>query len=83
MVVLSALLVTLPGTLLNLPNAGVVIGVGVLLIAADVVLRLMNRGEVKWLTGDRTGGYLFFIPVWIFGVVMIILNLINVFIIKK
>lgn len=82
MVVLSALLIALPGYLLKLPNAAVMIGVGALLVAADTVIRLMNRGKERWLFNSETGGYLFFVPVWIFGIVVIIANLINALLVK-
>jgi len=77
MVVLSALIVALPGYLFRLPNAPLMIGVGAVLIAADLILRLVKRTDAKWLMSSRTGGYLFFIPVWIFGIAVMIVNLIN------
>ena len=83
MVVLSALVVALPGYLLKLPNAPVMIGVGVVLIAGDIVLRLVNRNKEKWLMSTQTGGYLFLIPVWISGIAVVIINLINLFFVKK
>lgn len=83
MVVLSALLIALPGYLLKLPNAAVMIGVGVLLAVADIIIRLMNRGNERWLFNSQTGGYLFFIPVWTFGIVVIVANLINALVAMK
>jgi phosphate/sulfate permease len=83
MLILSALLIALPGYLLRWPNAVTMSGVGVLLIAADLILRMRNKGQRKWLTGDQTGGYLFFIPVWIFGIAMIFLNIVNALFIRK
>ncbi|MFM9904538.1 MAG: hypothetical protein ACKVQJ_08215 [Pyrinomonadaceae bacterium] len=83
MVVLSALLIALPGYLLKLPNAATMIGVGAVIIAADVVMRLVNRAKENWLMSDRAGGYLFFIPAWIFGLAVIVVNIVNAFIIKK
>jgi hypothetical protein len=83
MVVLSALLIALPGYLLKLPNAPVMIGVGALLVAADLMIRVLRRSRERWLFSSLTGGYLFFIPVWIFGVVVIVVNLINAFAMRK
>jgi hypothetical protein len=77
MVVVSALIIALPGCILKLPDLVTMIGVGVVLVAADLIIRLLNRGREKWLMGQRTGGYLFFIPVWIFGMGVIVANIIN------
>ena len=82
-VIISAIVITLPGYLLKLPNAPVMIGVGAVLIAADLVVRLANRNQEKWLMGSKTGGYLFFIPVWVFGIAMIVLNVVNVLFVKS
>ena len=83
MLILSALIFALPGYLLKFPNAPVMIGVGIVLIAADLVMRLTNRSKERWLMGDRTGGYLFFIPVWIFGIAMIVINVVNALFVRK
>jgi len=83
MVIVSAVAVALPGYLFRLPDAVTMVGVGVVLIAADIGLRLTRRGSEKWLMGQQTGGYLIFIPVWTFGIAMIVLNLVNALIIKK
>jgi len=83
MIVLSALLIALPGYLLNLPNSLVMIGVGLLLVAADVVIRFFDRSKEKWLMSSQAGGYFFFIPVWIFGTAVVVINLINAFIVKR
>ena len=58
-------------------------GVGVLLILVDLILRMRGKEKDKWLMGSQTGGYLFFIPVWIFGIVVVVANLVNVVIGKK
>lgn len=83
MVVLTALLIALPGYLLKLPNSTVMIGVGVLLVVADFVIRLLNRERERWLFSSQTGGYLFFMPVWIFGIVVIVVNVINALVGRK
>lgn len=83
MVVISALVIAVPGLLLKLPVAPVMICVGIVLVLADLVLRTRHRGKPKWLTDQRTGGYLFFMPVWIFGIVMMVLNVVNAFVAKK
>ena len=83
MVVLSALLIALPGYLLGWANAPIMCGIGVLLIAADLILRSRSKGKEKWLMGQQTGGYLFFIPVWVFGIVIVAANVANVLFGKK
>ena len=83
MVVFSALIVAFPGYLFKLPNPAVMIGIGVVLITVDLTLRAAKRPDAKWLMSPRTGGYLFFIPVWIFGIAVVIVNVINALILKK
>lgn len=83
MVVLSALLIALPGYLLKWPNAATMCGVGILLIAADIILRMRSKGKEKWLMSHQTGGYLFFIPVWIFGIVVVVANIVNALVGKR
>ncbi len=83
MVILSALLVALPGYLLKWPDAVTMSGVGALLILADLTLRLQNQNSKKWLMSQQTGGYLFFIPVWVFGIGVVMLNIVNALVMKK
>lgn len=65
------------GLLLKLPDAVVMIGVGLALILADAIFRLRSRPEPGWVTSKELGGYFFFLPVWILGVLVVILNIIN------
>lgn len=58
-------------------------GMVVLLIAADIILRMRSKEKEKWLMGQQTGGYLFFIPVWIFGIVVVVANTANFFLGKR
>ena len=83
MFVLSGVLIVLPAYLLKLPNTLAMVTAGMALIVFDLILRLRNRGNEKWLMNRLFGGSLFFLPVWIFGIVMIAANLINALIIKK
>lgn len=83
MVILSALLVALPGYLLKWPDAVTMSSVGALLILADLTLRLRNQNGEKWLMSQQTGGYLFFIPVWVFGIGVVMLNIVNALVMKK
>lgn len=83
MVVASALIIALPMYLLRLPDAVAMSSVGLVLIVLDLGLRCRSLGKPKWLTASTMGGYLFFLPVWIFGIGVIILNLVNALLIKK
>ena len=59
------------------------IGSGLILILMDLGLRFAKRSTEQWLVSKFAGGYLFFIPVWIFGIAVIALNLVNAFLVKK
>lgn len=75
--------IALIGFLLKLPNAPVMITIGVALILIDLILRATKRNNKGWLTGKAFGGYLFFAPVWIFGIIVIAINIINAFVNTK
>ena len=77
MVVVTALIVALGSFVFKLPDAVVMISVGVALIAMDVLIRLRARPAEGWLTKSQFGGYFFFFPVWGVGVLMIIANVVN------
>jgi len=77
MFVVCALPAFVGGLLLRLPDSIVMGFVGVTLIAMDMVVRFRNRKQTGWLMKKDLGGYLYFIPVWIFGIFVIILNIIN------
>gem|GEM_PF-842026 len=66
--------------LLRLSNPIVMMSIGLALIVMDLLVRLKRRGARRWLLRDTTGGTLFAIPVWIVGVLVILLNLVNSFI---
>jgi len=54
--------------------------VGGTLSLIDLLFRLRSRPSVGWLLQKNFGGMLFFLPVWIFGIVVIALNIIKAFI---
>ncbi len=74
-----AALVAGAGLVLKLPDAPVMIAVGIALIFMDMIIRLQSRPNQGWLTAKAQGGYLFFIPVWALGIVVIVINIINTF----
>lgn len=78
--VAAAVVIAFGYFVLKLPDAAVMIAGGATLIVLDLILRLLKKSEKGWLTGKNFGGYLFFAPVWIFGIIVIVINLINFFI---
>lgn len=83
MFVVAAVLIAIGSLVLKLPDAPVMIGAGVLLIVVDMALRLTKMKNAGWIWRKEFGGFLFFIPVWIFGIAVIALNVINIFAGKK
>ncbi|WP_201324337.1 hypothetical protein [Pseudanabaena sp. lw0831] len=51
--------------------------VGVALVAIDLLVRLRSRPSNGWLTQREFGGTLFFLPVWAFGIVVVVINVAN------
>jgi hypothetical protein len=80
MVVASALVAGVGGLVLHLADTPVMFGVGVSLILMDLFIRLRARPAPGWLTQSQWGGYFFFVPVWVVGIVMIVVNIVNLFV---
>ena len=53
------------------------IGVGLALFFMDIIVRLRSRSLPNWLMSKEIGGYLYFIPAWIGGIIIMLINLIN------
>jgi hypothetical protein len=79
MFVFAAVIIAIGSLVLRLPNAPVMIAAGAVLIAVDMVLRLINRKNPGWIWQSKFGGYLFFAPVWIFGIIVVAANLIQLY----
>jgi len=77
MFMVCALPALVGGLFLRLPDPIVMGFVGIALVAMDMVVRIRNRKQTGWVMKKDLGGYLYFIPVWIFGIFVIILNIIN------
>ena len=82
MFVIAGIVIAIGHFLLKLPDIAVMISGGIALIVVDLFLRLMKKNNQGWLMGKNFGGYLFFAPVWIFGIIVIGINVINFFIKK-
>ncbi|MCA0455123.1 MAG: hypothetical protein LCI00_14205 [Chloroflexi bacterium] len=76
MFVVAALVAGAGSLLLKLPDPVTMIAVGVALIGMDSIVRLRSRATSGWLMHKELGGYLYFIPVWVAGIVVIVINLI-------
>ncbi len=65
------------GFLLKLPDVVTMIGVGLALFLMDIIVRFRSHGFPNWLMSKEVGGYLYFIPAWIGGIVVIAINIIS------
>ena len=83
MLIATGAVVVIGAFVLKLPNPVVMISAGVALIIIDLVMRLLNRKNEGWLMGKKFGGYMYFSPVWIFGFIVIAINIINVLVNKS
>jgi hypothetical protein len=83
MFVLCGVIALIGSFVLKLPNAPVMITIGATLILMDLIFRLKNLSKQGWLTKKELGGYLYFAPVWIFGIIVIVINIINVLVNTK
>lgn len=77
MFIAAAVLIAIGSLLLKLPDAPVMIGAGALLVVTDLIVRSIYKKGAGWLWRQTSGGYLVFMPVWIFGLAVIALNVIN------
>ena len=77
MFVLAGLLIIPASMLLRVRNLPTMIAVGCVLILMDMLFRLCQRTQAGWLTKRELGGYFFFLPVWVLGLVVIGANVIN------
>lgn len=86
MFIIAGVMIAFGSLVLKMPDSPVMIAAGAMLIAIDLGLRLLRRKEDQargWAWRKETGGYLFFIPVWAFGVALVALNVVNLFVSKK
>ena len=77
MFVIGGVIAGIGGLVFKLSDAPIMIMVGVALFLMDMIIRLRVRTQPGWLMSKQLGGYFFFIPVWLLGVFVIILNIIN------
>lgn len=79
MFIFSGVFVGLGYYILKFPDWIVLITAGLILTATDLIFRVLKKEQNGWLYKKEFGGYLYFIPVWAFGVVVVIINIISHF----
>lgn len=52
---------------------------GVTWVILDVALRARRRYQSRWLFSRQAGGFIWYIPVWAFGLVILVINTILAF----
>jgi len=82
MFIVAAVVIAICYFVFKLPDTFVMIAGGATLIVVDLAMRLVKSKEKGWLMSKNYGGYLYFAPVWIFGIIVIIINIINFFVNK-
>jgi hypothetical protein len=70
-------LVAIASLLLKLPDAVGLIGLGSALFLMDMIVRLRSRAFPRWLISKEVGGYLHFMPAWIGGLIVIVINILS------
>ncbi len=74
MFVVGGIVAGIGGFLLKLGDTKTMIAVGVVILLLDLGFRLSAIGQANWLFAKKTGGFFFFVPVWILGAFVIVLN---------
>lgn len=77
MFVVSGIVALLGGLFLKLSDAITMISVGISLIIMDLAFRLLINKKENRFFGKETGGFFFFVPVWILGMIVVIINIVN------
>ncbi|MBN8657853.1 MAG: hypothetical protein J0M11_19130 [Anaerolineae bacterium] len=77
MFIIGGVIAGVGGFIFKLGDAPIMIMVGVALFLMDMIIRLRVRNQAGWLMSKTLGGYFFFVPVWILGILVIILNILN------
>lgn len=76
MFVFAGVFVAIGAFLLKQPDWIVMITAGIALTVTDFIFRILQKQQAGWLMAKNLGGYLYFIPVWIFGLVVVVINII-------
>jgi hypothetical protein len=79
MFIFAGIFVLVGSFVLKFPDWIVLITAGVILTLTDFIFRVLQKNQKGWLMAKNLGGYLYFIPVWIFGFVVVAINIISHF----
>lgn len=79
MFVASGVVALVCGYVLKLGDAKSMAAVGAALVLFDLIFRVFLAGEGNRFFGKNTGGYFFFVPVWVLGLIVLGANLLRVF----
>jgi hypothetical protein len=79
MFIFSGIFVVIGYYVLKFPDWIVLITAGLVLTATDLVFRILKTAQKGWLYKKELGGYLYFMPVWAFGIVAVLINIISHF----
>lgn len=77
MFVAGGVIAGIGGFVFKLGDAPTMIMVGIALILMDLIIRLRVRSQPGWLMSKQLGGYFFFVPVWILGIFVVVINVLN------
>ena len=77
MFVMGGIIAGIAGFILKLGDFVTMVSVGIFLILADLGFRFFINKKSNKLFGKETGGYFFFIPVWVLGIVVVIINVVK------
>jgi len=72
MFVMGGVIAALGLFVFKLGDAVIMLAIGTAVIAADLIIRWQFRTATGWLTNREFGGYFFFAPMWVIGIVAIV-----------
>ena len=75
----GGLLGGLSSYLLNLKDAQAMIILGTTWVLMDLIVRLRSRYQPRWLLKRLAGGFIWYIPLWMLGLVILVNNTVLVF----
>lgn len=77
MFVIGGVIAGIGGFIFKLGDAPTMIMVGTALLLMDMIVRIRVRNQPGWVMSKQAGGYFFFVPVWLLGILVIIINILN------
>lgn len=75
--VAAASVVAIGYFILKLPDEVTMISAGLTLVVIDLVVRFFKRPLTGWLTKKEYGGFLLVAPAWVFGAIVIVVNVVS------